>query len=248
MIWRIEHFREIDSTNSWLVNEAVNGAPEGTVAYADFQSEGRGRLDRRWVSPPGASLLCSILLRAPVEADQLHLVVAAVALSARAALVRLSGVRPSLKWPNDLLVGNAKLAGLLGEVVVTSDGLALVVGIGINLTDAGPSDVLATSVLDSSGVTITPRALLDILLEELEHRRMLLDSPEGRELVRHEYERALATLGQHVRIERSGGSLFGVARSIDASGQLLVEIDGVVTTFNAGDVVHLRHSEADSNV
>jgi len=248
MIWRIEHFREIESTNSWLVNEALNGAPEGTVAYADFQSAGRGRLDRRWVSPPGASLLCSILLRAPVEVDQLHLVVAAVALSARAALVRLSGVRPSLKWPNDLLVGDAKLAGLLGEVVVTGDGLALVVGIGINLTDAGPSEVRATSVLNASGVTVTPRALLDILLEELEDRRLLLDSPEGRELLRQEYERALATLGQPVRIERVDGVLFGVARGIDVSGQLLVDVDGVVTTFNAGDVVHVRHPEVDSNV
>lgn len=248
MIWRIEHFREIESTNSWLVNEAVNGAPEGTVAYADFQSAGRGRLDRRWVSPPGASLLCSILLRAPVKVDQLHLVVAAVALSARAALVRLSGVRPSLKWPNDLLVGEAKLAGLLGEVVVTGDGLALVVGIGINLTDAGPIDVRATSVLDASGVTITPRALLDILLEELEQRRILLESPQGRELLRQEYERALATLGQLVRIERVDGVLFGVARGIDVSGQLLVDVDGVVTTFNAGDVVHVRYPEVDSNV
>jgi BirA family biotin operon repressor/biotin-[acetyl-CoA-carboxylase] ligase len=248
MIWRIEHFREIESTNSWLVKEAQNGAPEGTVGYADFQSAGRGRLDRRWVSPPGTSLLCSILLRAPVEVDQLHLVVAAVALSARAALVRLSGVRPSLKWPNDLLVGDAKLAGLLGEVVVTGDGLALVVGIGINLTDAGPSDVRATSVLNASGVTVTPRALLDILLEELEDRRSLLDSPEGRELLRQEYERALTTLGQHVRIERVDGVLFGVARGIDVSGQLLVDVDGVVTTFNAGDVVHVRYPEVDSNV
>ena len=248
MIWRIEHFPEIDSTNSWLVNEAKNGAPEGTVAYADFQSAGRGRLDRHWVSPPGASLLCSILLRAPVEDSQLHLVVAAVALSARAALVRLSGVRPTLKWPNDLLVGDAKLAGLLGEVVVTSDGRALVVGIGINLSDAGPSDVRATSVLEASGVTITPRALLDILLEELEHRRALLESLEGCELLRQEYERALATLGQLVRIERLDGVLFGVARDIDASGRLLVDVDGVVTTFAAGDVVHVRHPEAGPNV
>lgn len=248
MIWRIEHFREIDSTNSWLVNEAKDGAPEGRVAYADFQSAGRGRLDRRWVSPPGASLLCSILLRATIDVEQLHLVVAAVALAARAALVRLSGVRPALKWPNDLLVGDAKLAGLLGEVVATSDGLAIVVGIGINLTDVGPSDVRATSVLEAAGVTITPRALLDILLEELEQRRALLESTEGRELLREEYERALATLGQLVRIERVGGVLFGIARGVDASGQLLVDVDGVVMTFNAGDVVHVRHPEVGSNV
>ncbi len=241
MIWRVEHFEEIDSTNSWLVEAAKNGAPEGTVVYADYQSAGRGRLDRRWVSKPGASLLCSILVRAPVEIDQLHLVVAAVALAARAALVRLSGVRPSLKWPNDLLVEESKLAGLLGEVVVTTDGVALVVGIGVNLTDTGPSDANGTSVLDVSGVTITPRALLDILLEEFEARRVMLETSEGREVLREEYGRALLTLGQEVRIEREQDSMHGVARGVDAMGQLVVEIDGELTTINVGDIIHLRH-------
>ena len=241
MIWRVEHFEEIDSTNSWLVEAAKNGAPEGTVVYADYQSAGRGRLDRRWVSKPGASLLCSILVRAPVELDQLHLVVAAVALAARAALVRLSGVRPSLKWPNDLLVEESKLAGLLGEVVVTSDGVALVVGIGVNLTDAGPSEANGTSVLDVSGVTITPRALLDILLEEFESRRGMLETSEGREVLREEYGRALVTLGQEVRVERLEGSVHGVARGVDVLGQLVVEIDGELTTINVGDIIHLRH-------
>jgi BirA family transcriptional regulator, biotin operon repressor / biotin---[acetyl-CoA-carboxylase] ligase len=243
MIWRVEHFTEVDSTNSWLAREAKNGAPEGTVAYADFQSAGRGRRDRNWVAPPGTSLLCSILLRPPLGAGELYLGVAAVALSARAALVRLSGVRPSLKWPNDLLVGDQKLAGLLGEVVMSDDDLAIVVGIGINLTNAGPDDVRSTSVLDVVGVTITPRALLDILLEELEHRRALLDSAEGREALRQEYEGALSTLGRFVTIELVNDVKSGIARGVDLSGQLEVEVDGVMMVFNAGDVVHARPGE-----
>jgi BirA family biotin operon repressor/biotin-[acetyl-CoA-carboxylase] ligase len=243
MIWRVEHFEEIESTNTWLAAQAKNGAPEGTVVYADFQSAGRGRLDRRWVSPPRTSLLCSILLRPPLSGDELYLAVAAVALSARAALVRLCGVRPSLKWPNDLLVGEDKLAGLLGEVVQTSAGLAIIVGIGVNLSDAGPDGVRATSVRDASGVTIAPRALLDILLEEIESRRALLESVEGRETLREEYERALVTVGQSVRIELVGAVRSGIARGVDASGQLLVEVDGATMAFNAGDVVHLRRFE-----
>ena len=107
IVWRIEHFDVIDSTNTWVGERALEGAPEGLVAVADFQSAGRGRLDRRWESPPSASLLCSILLRPDVAPDQLQLVVACVALAARAALVRLCGVRPALKWPNDLIVGDA---------------------------------------------------------------------------------------------------------------------------------------------
>jgi BirA family transcriptional regulator, biotin operon repressor / biotin---[acetyl-CoA-carboxylase] ligase len=97
IVWRIERFDVIDSTNTWVAARAVEGAPEGLVATADFQSAGRGRMDRRWESPPGASLLCSILLRPDVGPDQLQLVVAGVALAARAALVRMCGVRPALK-------------------------------------------------------------------------------------------------------------------------------------------------------
>lgn len=247
IVWRVEHFEEIDSTNSWLAQKAANGAPEGLVAYADFQTAGRGRLDREWVSPPGASLLCSILLKAPLGVNELQLVVAAVALSARAALVRLSGVRPDLKWPNDLIVDDAKLAGLLAEAVVTPDGLATVVGIGINLTDVGPSHVLSTSVLDESGLTIAPRALLDILLYELEHRRDLLESVDGRTKLRAEYEKALATIGRRVRVERSADVLVGDARKVDGSGRLVVDVDGVEMVFSAGDVVHVRLHEAPSN-
>src|ERR1017187_5767868 len=125
MIWRVEHFRVIDSTNSWLAAQASGGASEGLVALADFQSAGRGRLDRSWQAPARSALLCSILLRPTLDADHLQLVIAAVALSARSTLVRLCGLRPDLKWPNDLVVGDQKLAGVLGEVVTTSEGLAM---------------------------------------------------------------------------------------------------------------------------
>jgi len=243
IVWRAEHFEEIDSTNSWLVKQALDGAPEGLVAFADFQTAGRGRLDRQWESPSGASLLCSILLRPPVDTDQLQLVVAAVALSARAALVRLSGVRPDLKWPNDLIVGDAKIAGLLAEIVTTEDGLAVVIGIGINLTEVGTGIARATSVREESGVTITPRALLDILLDELGHRRALLDTDETRRTLQREYVDSLATIGQLVRVERASDELEGVARGVDESGRLIVDVDGVTMTFSVGDVVHLRRSE-----
>jgi BirA family biotin operon repressor/biotin-[acetyl-CoA-carboxylase] ligase len=218
---------------------------EGLVVIADYQSSGRGRLDRQWTSPPRASLLCSILLRPQLEADGLQLVVAAVALAARAALVRLSGVRPQLKWPNDLVVGENKLAGLLAEVVGTGSDLAVVVGLGVNLTFPGPEGVMSTSVLLESGLTIAPRALLDLVLEELETRRSQLDSDDGRGALRAEYERALATIGQTVRVEQLGGTVVGRAQGVDTAGQLLVEVEGVVQTIGVGDVVHLRHVQVE---
>lgn len=245
IVWRIEHFDEIDSTNSWVAQRANEGVPEGLVAFADFQSAGRGRLERTWESPRGSSLLCSILLRPDVNPDQLQLVVAAVALAARAALVRLSGVRPDLKWPNDLIVDDAKLAGLLAEIVSVDERLAVVVGIGVNLTYDGPLNVLSTSVRQTSGVTITAQALLDILLDELEPRRERLDTPEGRALLRDEYVRALATLGKSVRVEQSSGVVVGTATAIDEMGQLVLTVDGAEVSFSAGDVVHVRADVGD---
>jgi BirA family biotin operon repressor/biotin-[acetyl-CoA-carboxylase] ligase len=242
MVWRVEHFEEIDSTNKWLVQRARDGSAEGHVAMANFQSNGRGRLDRHWESPPGASLLCSVLLRPDIDAGQLQLVVAAVALALRAALVRLCGVRPALKWPNDLVVDDAKLAGLLGEVVITPSGTAVVVGFGVNLTSS-PSIVNSTSVLVASGVSLSARGLLDIVLEELESRRERLDNATGREALRAEYEGALATLGQHVRVEGVGEVHVGRARRVDDVGRLVVDVDGEMVAFFAGDVVHLRTVE-----
>jgi BirA family transcriptional regulator, biotin operon repressor / biotin---[acetyl-CoA-carboxylase] ligase len=243
IVWRIEHFDVIDSTNTWVAARAVEGAPEGLVAVADFQSAGRGRLDRRWESPPGASLLCSILLRPDVGPDQLQLVVACVALAARAALVRLSGVRPALKWPNDLIVDDAKIAGLLAEIVSVDERLAVVVGIGVNLTHEGPATVRSTSVRAESGVTISAPALLDILLYELEARRVLLDSPEGQASLRDEYRRGLETLGHMVRVERAHDVVVGLAQAVDEYGQLIVVVNDEAITISVGDLVHVRAHE-----
>ena len=243
IVWRVEHFDEIDSTNTYVVKQVRDDVAEGLVALADFQSSGHGRLDRAWVSPPRASLLCSMLLRPNLDATQLQLVVAVVGLATRTALERLCGLRPQLKWPNDLVVGEKKLAGLLAEVLETTSGFAVVVGLGVNLTYEGPEGVAATSVRREVGVTIVPRALLDIVLEEIEARRSQLDSKEGRVALRDEYTRALATIGQYVRVEQLGGLLSGVARGVDDAGQLLVEVDGVLRAFGVGDVVHVRSSD-----
>jgi BirA family biotin operon repressor/biotin-[acetyl-CoA-carboxylase] ligase len=244
LVWRVEHFEEIDSTNTYLKELVSDDLAEGHVVVADFQRAGRGRLDRQWISPPRGSLLCSILLRPPLEAPQLQLVVAAVALATRRALERLSGLRAQLKWPNDLVVGENKLAGLLAEVIETAQGFAVVVGLGINLTYEGPDGVPATSVRAETGLTIVPRALLDILLEELEDRRQSLDSDEGRATLRREYERALSTIGSLVRVEQHDATYVGRAMGVDDDGRLLVDVAGAITTFEVGDVVHVRSERA----
>jgi BirA family biotin operon repressor/biotin-[acetyl-CoA-carboxylase] ligase len=239
MIWRVEHSREIDSTNDWLAQRARDSAPEGLVALSDFQSAGRGRLDRAWEAPARSALLCSFLFRPTFDIEQLQLVVAAVALAARASLVRLCGLRPDLKWPNDLMVGDTKLAGLLAEVIDTDHGRAVVVGLGLNLTNH-PYPVASTSVLEATGITLSARGLLDIVLEELEWRYRQMDSEEGRDGLHREYQRSLATLGQRVRVERTRDVLEGEARAVDQFGRLIVVVDGHDVVFSSGDVVHLR--------
>ena len=169
--WDVRHFDEIDSTNSYLRGEARRGAPEGTVAVAGHQTAGRGRMDRRWEAPAGASLLLSVLFRPAFDPAELHLCTAAMALAAVEACRRVAGVEAVLKWPNDVLVGEAKLAGILaeaefGDAAGGGDGAggvcegavegldesltscAVVVGIGLNVDWPGPPGVGGTCLAD----------------------------------------------------------------------------------------------------
>ena len=237
IIWRVEEVASIASTNAWLVEEVRRGAPEGRAIMAHYQSAGRGRLDRHWGAPAGSALLLSLLLR-PATVRGASWAVSAVALSVRAALVRLSGVRPSLKWPNDLVVGDEKLGGLLSELV-TVDPPSIVVGVGVNLTES-PPELPATSVARLSGVTIWPRALCDIVLEEVDNRRALLEHAAGLATLRDEYLGASATIGRPVRVELIDGVITGDAIDVDEDGALVVDVEGERRIFSAADVVHLR--------
>ena len=238
--WRVEHFEEINSTNTYVAVKAKEGTSEGFVARADYQSAGRGRLDRTWQAPPRSALMCSILLSPPTSSDEMQLVVAAVALSARSALGTLCNVYPQLKWPNDLIVDDKKIAGLLAEVVTHENSLSVVAGIGINLTDS-PEGLPATNALKVSGVIVTPEALLEKLLEELNIRRGLLDTDEGRAMLRSEYESVLETIGRSVVVEQSDVTFPALATGIDKIGRLILNAAGEEKIISVGDVIHVRH-------
>src|SRR5829696_428602 len=208
---------ETDSTNTRLLDEARGGAPEGVVLVADHQTAGRGRLGRRWESPPASSLLVSVLLRPAVPLDRAHLVTMAAGLAASDACQAVAGVRPGLKWPNDLVIDDAKLAGLLAESVVEGDTLrALVVGMGLNVTEA-PAEG-ATCLASHAAGPVERRPLLDAWLTRLDAR---LDALDG---VLADYRPRCATLGRDVRVERPDGSvLTGTAVDVTDAGHLVVD-------------------------
>ena len=226
---------EIDSTNRYVLDQARSGAAEGLVAVADHQRAGRGRLGRAWVAPAGSSLLVSVLFRPRIGADRLHLVTAAVALAACDACEAEVGFRPALKWPNDLMAGEAKLAGVLAEAELP----AVVVGMGLNVNWQEPPAGLAgraVSLSQVAGHPVDSEALLDHFLRFLARR-----SSNWSE-VGPEYRRRCATVGRLVRVELSGETATGTAVDVDDDGRLVVDVDGRRWRCASGDVVHVRHS------
>jgi BirA family biotin operon repressor/biotin-[acetyl-CoA-carboxylase] ligase len=227
----------VDSTNRYARDAAASGTPEGLVVVADHQTAGRGRAGRSWDAPPGSGLLLSVLLRPRgLDPARLHLVTAAVGLSAVAALRTVAGIGADLKWPNDLLVGDRKLAGILGEAlgVGTGSAGAVVVGIGLNVSAAPPGAIDAT---EAAGRPVERAALLAVLLRELDGRCDRWNA------VAEEYGRSVATVGRRVRVEGPPGVFrTGTASGLDAAGRLLFVDDatGGVTALSVGDVVHLR--------
>jgi BirA family biotin operon repressor/biotin-[acetyl-CoA-carboxylase] ligase len=247
----VHRFAEIDSTNDWLLAAARDGALDRTAAVAEFQRRGRGRLDRRWEAPPGTALLCSVLLRVPLEAADRHLASVAVSVSALAAVRLVAPCEVGLKWPNDLVARDRKLGGVLAETDGVSDAegrTALVVGLGLNLTTSGPPDADGTSLHDATGTMPDRDELLDAYLDELSARADQLSSPAGRASLVAVYRDDLVTLGRTVRVTLHDSVIEGTATSITYEGHLVVTAHDGAHVVSAGDVVHLRptHTEATS--
>jgi BirA family biotin operon repressor/biotin-[acetyl-CoA-carboxylase] ligase len=224
---------ETDSTNRYVLDLAREGAPDGLVVVTDYQRAGRGRLGRTFSAPPGGSLLVSLLLRTELAPEARHLVVIAAAVAMAEAVAIATGVPAEVKWPNDLMVGERKLAGILAEAVDD----AVVVGIGVNVDwPEIPAELegIATACNLEGGQPVTREELLTTFLLQYEAR--LADLAE----TRREYCTRLATLGRQVRVERAGGMVAGTAVDVDDAGRLVVDAGGRLETIAAGDVVHLR--------
>jgi BirA family transcriptional regulator, biotin operon repressor / biotin---[acetyl-CoA-carboxylase] ligase len=240
---------ETGSTNADLLAEARNGAPEGLVLAAESQTAGRGRLGRRWASPPRAALTFSVLLRpreVPPGSRGWVPLLAGVAVAA--VLSAEAGVAARLKWPNDVLVDGAKVAGILAEQA----GDAIVVGTGINVStrrDELPASG-ATSLVLAGAACADREYLLACVLAGLERRYLAWTGAVTQQDsvckdrgggLRAEYLRLSGTVGHPVRVLLPGGKeLAGTAQDVDEVGRLVIRTASGLVPVSAGDVVHLR--------
>jgi BirA family transcriptional regulator, biotin operon repressor / biotin---[acetyl-CoA-carboxylase] ligase len=248
-LWReVRAVAETRSTNADLLAAAGAGAPEGVVLVADAQTGGRGRMGRRWISPPRAGLTVSVLLRPiGVPAVLLGWLPLLTGVAAASAVRAVSAVEPRLKWPNDVLVRGAKLGGILAE----RSGSAVVVGIGINVSQHRselPGSTATSLLLEAPGGTGADlrEPLLVAMLDGLARRYLAWRdqaSPGDADAcgLRGEYTCWCATLGREVTVTLPGGQVIaGAAVGVDPAGRLEVRTSGRVVPVSAGDVVHVR--------
>jgi BirA family biotin operon repressor/biotin-[acetyl-CoA-carboxylase] ligase len=242
-LWRsLEVVPEIGSTNAALVAAAAADEPEGAVLVAEHQVAGRGRLDRVWTSPPRAGLTVSFLLRPDVPAARRGWLPLLTGVALAEAVGEVTGVRTSLKWPNDLLaLDGRKLAGILAE----SSGTAVVVGVGLNVsTTAEELPETGTSLSRVTGATVDRAPVLLGFLRAVERRyrrwTAALGDPVSSGLAA-DYLAWSSTVGTEVSVSLPDGStLEGTATAVDWDGRLVVATPEGQVELASGDVRHVR--------
>jgi BirA family biotin operon repressor/biotin-[acetyl-CoA-carboxylase] ligase len=244
----IVYYSSIGSTNEVLKELAVQGAPEGTLVIADEQTAGRGRLDRKWLAPPGTSLLMSLLFRpdpsgrasgrslAPNQAPRLTMI---CSLAIADAIEGLTGLPVGLKWPNDVFVRGKKAGGILTESGTTGGHLDYVVvgmGLNVNLAISTLPELrgMATSLSEELGREVSRLELLWRILEGIETRYNSLRRGES---PHEEWAARLINLDREVRVTTPEGVLVGWAEGVDADGALILRTpDGQRKRILIGDV------------
>lgn len=237
----VRFYPETGSTNQDALDWAAQGAPDLALIVADHQTAGRGRLGRSWFTPPGAALAFSLILRPALpQPDLLPLYSPLGALSVAMVLEQIYALQPLIKWPNDVLLNQRKVCGVLAESLWQGNVLqAIVLGIGINVAPASvppPDQVLfpATCVEDAVGKTVNRWHLLAEVLKTVIHWRDLLTTPTFLTA----WQQRLAFKGDKVRLENPGGETFeGILLGINPFGHLRLKMnDGSEQTFTVGDL------------
>jgi BirA family biotin operon repressor/biotin-[acetyl-CoA-carboxylase] ligase len=235
----------VGSTNT-VALELAEGTEEGAVVISDSQEKGRGRLGRSWVSPPGLNIYMSIILRPRIEPEHVTLITILSAVACTHALRKTTGLAITVKWPNDLMVSDRKLGGILTEIKTTRKEIVLaVIGIGINVNmEAGdfPEQIrmMATSVKNETGKSFTREPIVLEILNETDRWYKVLHAGQKKEII-SEWQRLTSTLGKQVLVTAGQETYYGLAEAIDDGGMLLVRLPtGETKRINSGDLTVLK--------
>ncbi|MEW6188109.1 MAG: biotin--[acetyl-CoA-carboxylase] ligase [Thermodesulfobacteriota bacterium] len=240
----IHHYPRIDSTNIQARIMAAEGVEEGTLLVAEFQEKGRGRLDRRWQSPPGRNLLFSLILRPEWSPREAFYGTVLASVSLCRAIREVTGVEAGIKWPNDIYTGDKKLAGILTEMAADPDRIEyMIIGVGVNCNwsppHPPPGGQPATSLYKESGNKVSRLILLTAFLslaEELYEQTL----QSGTVVLRKEWERFSLTNNRRVTLSNGQNQWSGICLGIDDQGALILQLaEGRQEKFLTGDV-HLR--------
>lgn len=242
---RIYHFFRTDSTNRVAMELGHAGEPEGAIVLAEEQTAGRGRAGRSWHSERAAGIYVTLLLRPKLAPVQAPLLTIMAGLSAHAAIAAATGVRPDVKWPNDLMVRGRKLGGILTEMHAEPAQVRfVVVGIGLNVNQQqfpGELAETATSLRSETGRSISRLELLAKLLLEFEsdYNRFLAEGPAS--LTQRFEDISSYARGKRVRVSNRNEQFQGVTAGLAPEGLLRVEREsGEIVTVIAGDVTEAR--------
>ena len=235
------YFPIVDSTNTRAKEMAAAGAPHGTVLIANSQTGGRGRMGRSFHSPAGCGIYMSMLLRPKCPAKDLMHLTCAVAVAAADGIQAATGLRPGIKWTNDLVCGQKKLGGILTELSLDGNGNVdyAVIGIGINCNQSAedfPEDIrkIATSLTLCTGKTIDRASVIAHILEALQKMSENLQDSAAT-IIR--YRADCITIGQEISLVRGDEIRHGKALNVDEAGALVVEFpDGQIQAVQSGEV------------
>jgi BirA family transcriptional regulator, biotin operon repressor / biotin---[acetyl-CoA-carboxylase] ligase len=242
---KIFFYNTVGSTNT-VALELAEETEEGAVVISESQEKGRGRLGRSWVSPPGLNIYMSIILRPRIEPEHATLITILSAVACTHALRKTTGLAIAVKWPNDLMVSNRKLGGILTEIKTTRKEIVIaVIGIGINVNmEAGdfPEQIrmIATSVKNETGKSFTREPIVSAILNETDRWYRVLHAGQKKEII-SEWQRLTSTLGKQVLVTAGQETYTGLAEAIDDGGMLLVRLStGETKRISSGDLTVLK--------
>ncbi|MFH1479593.1 MAG: biotin--[acetyl-CoA-carboxylase] ligase [Candidatus Omnitrophota bacterium] len=239
---KIYSYKEISSTNDTAYSLALSGEKNGSIVIAEYQSKGRGRLGRKWISPRGKGAYFSVILRPDILPREISLITLISSLAIAKSIREYVNLPALIKWPNDILINNSKICGILTEMNGETDKINFVIiGIGININTK--KDLLpegASSILEEKGNSVSRVELLRVILRNLD-RYYKMFSEGKREVILNEYKVLSGVLDKRVKVSYHDQVIQGHAVDIDNEGALIIRLDsGFNERVLAGDVSMLR--------